>query len=789
MSKTVKIGLALFGTLIFLLVTLSILVKVVVTPEKVRDNLLPMAEKALQRKIDIGEIEIGIFSGVSLTDLRVQNRQTADDFISVQSLSLHYKLLPLLTGQLIIDQILLEEPRIEIVRAPDGQFNFSDLFANDGSSSSNGKSDSSQASGSSVFNLLINEVSVRGGALIFVDRSQSDKSPYRYIFDQFNFQASKISLETAFPIELSAELNGSKIALSGHYDIAKQTGDLDLQLSSLDLVRFAPYYRQALPGKLGAALLTLNLEAQLHPGAVESKGRVLLEQLDLVLNDLPDAALHKAKLGVDYAINYDLKKQNLDISTLFLNFNGLAFSSEGTIDLAGTEPQISLSVLFDQLDLRLLFENLPPGLTNELQSYSLAGQLDGRFVLAGQPKSGLKILKAADLELLDVKASVNNLRAGVSGKVHYADDQAESKQILLSVADQQMMIDFKTTNMTKEIIGGEFNITAERLDLNRLLPQPAAVQAQTGQKTTSVERQPTFADEIGPFDLPLDMTGRIKVGKLLYKKLELDQVQADLALKNNHLQIKQLRSGIAGGEFSASSDVDLGVKGLKYQGQMKLDQSNLLALVSGLVPQAEQSVSGLLHWQNNFSGRGTLPDNLLQSLQIKGLMQVKNGQIAGSPLLEQLAVFLGIPDLKILSFEALESRYDLRDGLANMSGLLNSSKAKLKPAGTIGVDGGLDVKLDARLAPDLMQKLGVKTGLKKTISDQDGWGILPLAIGGTLKRPKINFDAAALQKQAAGKVQEEATKRLLEEIAPEGGKEQEPVKQLLEGTLNRLFGN
>jgi AsmA protein len=197
----------------------------------------------------------------------------------------------------------------------------------------------------------------------------------------------------------------------------------------------------------------------------------------------------------------------------------------------------------------------------------------------------------------------------------------------------------------------------------------------------------------------------------------------------------------------------------------------------------------LLQWQNNFSGRGTIPDNLLRSLQVNGLLQLQQGQIAGSPLMEQLAVFLGIPDLKILSFEALESRYDLRDGLAKLSGQLNSSKARLTPEGTVGVDGALNLKLDARLAPELMQKIGVKTGLKQAVSDKDGWGMLPLAIKGTLNSPKIAFDAAALQKQAAQKVKEEATKKLLEKLAPEGDPAQEPVKQLLEGTLNKLFGN
>lgn len=791
MSKTAKIGMALGGTVVFLLVTLSLLVKLVVTPEKVREHLLPLVEEALQRKIDVGEIDIGIFSGVSLADLRVQKKLTPDDFISVKYLVFSYKLFPLLTGELIIDQILLEEPRIEIVRSAKGQFNFSDLLSNKSKASTGDKGKNKSVSGSSVFNLLVKDVSISGGELLFVDRSQSAKSPYRYRLDRFNFKASKITLDNSFPIDFSAELNGSKINLSGYYDIARQTGDFDLQVAALDLVKFTPYYRQALPGKLGSASLTLDIEAQVQPQAIESKGKVSFDNLDLVLNDFPDAALQKTRVAIDYALNYDLNEQQLDISTLLVDFNDVAVGAEGVIDLAGPEPYLAVTLLFNQLDLRTLFDGLPKGLTHQLQPYSLAGKLDGRVSLAGTPSRGVALLKSADIELIDVKASIDNLRAGMSGKVHYADQQATAEQLVLSIADQQAVIDFKATNLFGDIVRGDFKIAANQLDMNILLPDKPANEQRSGPNTPPIERQPTLAEEIGPFDLPVDMTGRLQVDSLLYKQLTLDRVQADLALKNNHLKIIRLRSDIAGGEFLASSDINLGVKGLKYQGQMKLEQSNLLTLVSGLVPQAEQSVSGLLQWQNNFSGRGTIPENLLQSLQVKGLMNLQKGQISGSPLLEQMSVFLGIPDLKILSFDALESRYDLRNGLANVTGQLNSSKTKLKPEGTIGVDGALDLKLDARIAPELMDKLGVKTGLKQMLSDKDGWGMMPLVIKGDLSRPEVSFDTVALQKQAGIRAKQAAEQQLLDLLEPElqGGTEQEAVKQLLKGTLDKLFGN
>ncbi|MBE9486403.1 MAG: hypothetical protein IMY82_04460, partial [Chloroflexi bacterium] len=168
---------------------------------------------------------------------------------------------------------------------------------------------------------------------------------------------------------------------------------------------------------------------------------------------------------------------------------------------------------------------------------------------------------------------------------------------------------------------------------------------------------------------------------------------------------------------------------------------------------------------------------------------VQQGEISGSPLLEQLSVFLGSSDLKVLSFQSLESRYDLRDGLARLTGSLDGSKAKLKPEGTVGVDGALNMSLNARLAPELMQKLGARDELKQAMTDKDGWGVFPLKISGSVTRPKIGFDSKALQKQATSKIKEEVSKRLLKEIVPKDEGTAAPIKQLLNGTLNRLFGN
>ena len=795
MSIPAKIGVFIVTILVALAVALIILIQTQVTPEKIRKTLLPLVEKRLERKVDFGEIEIGLFSGISIADLKVMKKDTAREFVSVKSLELHYQFWPLLTGKVVIDQILLDQPKIQVTRMPDGCFNFSDLLPESAAENNGTVSKSNNDVSSAVpaaFNLLVKEISIKAGELHYIDKFRNVRTPFRYTLDKLNIKASQITFDKSFPIDLSAVLNGSNVDISGNYDLSRRSGNLLIRLAPLELVRFAPYYRDMLPGKLGSALLAMNLEIDLQPDQVASKGKIELDQVDLVLNDFPDAVLKNVKVGADYALTYDFEKQLLEFSTLLLNFNGIKLGAEGVFDLSAPEPYLALVLLLDQFDLREVMQNIPSELTRKYQKYSFAGLVNGRINLSGKLNSGADLLKSAQLNLSGVQASAENLRAGISGDITYSNKVVQSENLVLKYGDQQAHLKIKAENLPDDLVRGQFVLTAKELNLNNMLPGPTETLKETGKTGNSlprIERRKNLADEIGPFNVPVDMVGTLAIDHLLYKQLSMNKVVADLSLKNNQLSINNLSSQIGGGELKVSAIVDLGVKGLVYQGRMVLSQPDIMTLVSGLAPETKQRVSGQLQLQNSFYGRGILPDNLLQTLQVKGEFNLQQGTARGTPLLEQLAGFLGNPDLKILSFKSLTSRYDLRDGIVHLSGYLDSSKTKLTPHGTIGVDGRLNLNLDARLAPEIMNKLGIGESLKQAMKDQNGWGILPLRIQGTLSRPRIGFDSKALQKQALEKAKEKVSQKLLEKIMPGTEEDIEPIRQLLDNTLNKLFGN
>ncbi|WP_054698577.1 hypothetical protein [Geotalea toluenoxydans] len=61
MKKTLKITGIIFAAIAVLFLVVAVLVKLLVTPEGVRKTVLPLAEKKLQRQVQLGDISVSIF--------------------------------------------------------------------------------------------------------------------------------------------------------------------------------------------------------------------------------------------------------------------------------------------------------------------------------------------------------------------------------------------------------------------------------------------------------------------------------------------------------------------------------------------------------------------------------------------------------------------------------------------------------------------------------------------------------------------------------------------------------
>lgn len=124
MKKVLSIITALIAVVIIAAIAF---IKFYITPERVKAFVIPAAESALNRQVDIGEIEINIFKGIGLKDFSIKEADGEKDFVKCEEFVLKFKLLPLLSKQVVIDEIRLVSPEIRVVRDKDGKFNFEDI--------------------------------------------------------------------------------------------------------------------------------------------------------------------------------------------------------------------------------------------------------------------------------------------------------------------------------------------------------------------------------------------------------------------------------------------------------------------------------------------------------------------------------------------------------------------------------------------------------------------------------------------------------------------------------------
>src|SRR4030042_25873 len=128
MKKLLKIGIVVVGVLVLLFVGLTLFVKSYLSSDRLKPIILPKAEAATGRKVQIDEINVSLFKGIVAKGLSVKERDGQKDFLKIGKFVLSYRLLPLLKKQLVISKIEIISPSISVRKEGEGRYNFSDVL-------------------------------------------------------------------------------------------------------------------------------------------------------------------------------------------------------------------------------------------------------------------------------------------------------------------------------------------------------------------------------------------------------------------------------------------------------------------------------------------------------------------------------------------------------------------------------------------------------------------------------------------------------------------------------------
>ncbi len=235
-KKAAWIGLGVLG---FLLAAL------LVTPHFVdlglfKRTYLPLLEEALNRRIDVGEVHLSL---IPTPSIRLSNLQVSDSaafadntFFTAQQLRLKLRMLPLLRGRFEITELVLDRPIFNLLKQPDGSFNYADIGAKknplDNQREVRKKIEAVKPAASAAPPLAIpNRVRVQDGELNVITKGSSP----------VNIKGIDLSLQefagaAPFPFRLAFNYPGLKtISLDGQLDYQEDKALIELKNNRLKI--------------------------------------------------------------------------------------------------------------------------------------------------------------------------------------------------------------------------------------------------------------------------------------------------------------------------------------------------------------------------------------------------------------------------------------------------------------------------------------------------------------------------------------------------------------------------
>ncbi|MFH0977362.1 MAG: AsmA family protein [Spirochaetota bacterium] len=128
------------GAIIVLIIAASVVLMLLVDEKMVASQM----ENALNRHVTIKKLSVGVFavaSGIEVRDVRISNFKTKkelellknkpvpdkDLFAGMKAFNFKIKLIKLFSGKVVLDELVIYEPVINIVKNKKGVFNFDDL--------------------------------------------------------------------------------------------------------------------------------------------------------------------------------------------------------------------------------------------------------------------------------------------------------------------------------------------------------------------------------------------------------------------------------------------------------------------------------------------------------------------------------------------------------------------------------------------------------------------------------------------------------------------------------------
>ncbi|KIC93629.1 AsmA-like C-terminal region-containing protein [Flavihumibacter solisilvae] len=315
-----------------------------------------------------------------------------------------------------------------------------------------------------------------------------------------------------------------------------------------------------------------------------------------------------------------------------------------------------------------------------------------------------------------------------------------------------------------EPLSGTMNLAADKINLNKWMGTP-----------TSTPEQPAEEGPSKPFEVPANINFKLNAnaGEVVYDQVSYKDVKGGVTIANETVNLQDLTMQALGGSIGLNGSYSTRESKLKPAVSLAYKLTNLdveqtfksYNTIKALMPVG-QFISGKINSALTLNGRlGESMMPILESLTGKGTLALLHGYISKFKPLEEISSKLNISELERIELNDLKQQFEFVNGKVLVKPFkVKVTDIEMEVGGVHGVDQSIDYLINMKVP---RAKLGSQanqfiTGLagdlaKKGLPIQLGETVnLKLALGGTIKQPKLTYNLMGSSGSLAGEMEQKA---------------------------------
>lgn len=855
MRKTLKVLGILFGALLLLIVVVALALPFIVDPNDFKPRIEAAVEEASGRELEIaGDIDLSVFPwlGVQLGAVRLGNADGFGEapFATVEGVQVRVKLLPLLTGNIEVGRIVVQQPYVRLERRADGTTNWDDLA---GEQPAEPAQDAGGA-GEPAPDFSVDGIEIRAAQIVYADAVADMTAELA----DFHLETGELSLPADFPLAMRGRINVSNPELAGSFEfegrvladpeqVRYEAGDGRLRLDMAgDALPVSPLAGSAEWQRLAANLtadtavveglvldaLGLEAEVSVEAAAVttapRASGTVAFHSEDLARPAAALAALLPDGLQLDgpaagqIAFSYDQAAGTAALSAAEVSALGgtvkVSGEASGLPDAVRAEGELALRAEDLAVTARQLGSLLP-------ENVALSGPaaITTRFTL-DQP-AGTASVPAFAADVLGVELEAEAAVRGLNDEQPVAEgvvrvgafspgqlmvrlgtelpatrdaevlDHAAFAARFRATPDSMLLRDI-AAELDQTVLSGQLEVAdfatqALRFDLALDEIDVDRYLPPADEQAAEQAGAETSLDEIEvPAELVrgLDIVGNIAIGKLKAFDFNSSEVRIGIAAQNDKLRVHPAEAKFYGGGYSGDIRIDASGKVPVVALDEHVQRVQLAPMVSDILDV--NNISGTAKIDIAATARGATLGAMRKTLNGSFAIDVQDGAIEGFNLWESIreayATLKGRAYQRGNAPERTEFAELAATGRINKGVVHNNDLVAKLPFLRVAGSGTVDIAA-ATLDYTLEATVLKSPELRGDIEELTGTAI-PVRLTGPVLDPKVRPDVKTVLERKAKEALERKEQELRDKAKDKIEEEQERLEDKLKDKLKDLFG-